>query len=286
MKNLKKILGGALVAVAAFGFFGCSDTEEDEELVVEISYNESSKTVTMTTPEKYDGKDVYIAYTLDGSDVTVTYDKTAYDSATDKSKYGSYFDYGTATIYSGSFKLSESAEIVAKAFYIDSTSAKAVLGPVAKKSISITNESASSSTDSADNAKGTSSFKIASSGNSNMIHYFDTSDATFKYGDYEHCYYQLMFSYKGSGIGKWYLYYRQLSNGAIIPASETQKYMATGDYAGPCFNSSSGKVDSGDIVLKKSDGSIWTTVTVVGGDNPSFDLEVSGSATTLVDDAK
>ena len=286
MKNLKKILGGALVAVAAFGFFGCSDTEEDEELVVEISYNESSKTVTMTTPEKYDGKDVYIAYTLDGSDVTVTYDKTAYDSATDKSEYGSYFDYGTATIYSGSFKLSESAEIVAKAFYIDSTSAKAVLGPVAKKSITITNSDADSSTDSDDNAKGTLSFKLSSSGNSNMIHYFDTSDATFSYNGNEHCYYQLMFSYKGSGKGKWYLYYRQLANGAIIPYSDSQKYMASGDYTGTCFDKSDGSVTAGTITLKRSSGDEWTSVTVVAGDNPSFDLTVSGTATTLRDDAK
>ena len=287
MKNIKKIFAGMLVATAAFGFFGCSDdTEEDDELVVEISYDESSKTVKMTTPEKYGDNDVYIAYTLDGSDVNVEYDKTAYDSATEKDDYGSYFDYGTATIYNGEFKLSGSVDIVARAFYINSQTAKAVLGPSVKKSITITNSDADSSTDSDDNAKGTLSFKLSSSGNSNMIHYFDTSDATFSYNGNEHCYYQLMFSYKGSGKGKWYLYYRQLANGAIIPYSDSQKYMASGDYTGTCFDKSDGSVTAGTIILKKSSGDDWTTVTVDAGDNPSFDLTVSDSATTLVDDAK
>lgn len=292
MKNIKKIFAGMLVATAAFGFFGCSDdTEEDDELVVEISYDESSKTVKMTTPEKYGDNDVYIAYTLDGSDVNVEYDKTAYDAATEKDDYGSYFDYGTATIYNGEFKLSGSVDIVAKAFYINTQTAKAVLGPSVKKSITITNSDADSSTDSAENAKGTLSFKLSSSGNSNMIHYFDTSAKTFEYTyngtKYEHCYYQLMFSYKGSGKGNWFLYVRQLANGNIIPASDTQKYMANGTYSGKCFNKSSGVVETGDVTLSKSTGTEWTTVSITGGDEASFDLTVSSStASTLVDDAK
>lgn len=277
MKNIKKIFAGMLVATAAFGFFGCSDSEDDEDCTVAISVtgSDSEKKVTIAIDSEgdYSGKDTHIIYTIDGSDPTAEYDSTASDTYS--------VNYGTASIYEKELTFTSSATIKARAFYVEG--GKCYKGPVATQEISITN---ATSADSDDNAKGTLSFKLSSSGNSNMIHYFDTSDATFKYGDYEHCYYQLMFSYKGTSKGKWYLYYRQLANGAIIPYSDSQKYMASGDYTGTCFDKSDGSVTAGTITLKRSSGDEWTSVTVDAGDNPSFDLTVSDSATTLVDDAK
>ena len=282
MKNIKKIFAGMLVATAAFGFFGCSDSEDDEDCTVAISVtgSDSEKKVTIAIDSEgdYSGKDTHIIYTIDGSDPTAEYDSTASDTY--------YVNYGTASIYDKELTFTSSATIKARAFYVEG--GKCYKGPVATQEISITN---ATSADSAENAKGTLSFKLSASGNSNMIHYFDTSAKTFEYTyngtKYEHCYYQLMFSYKGSGKGNWFLYVRQLANGNIIPASDTQKYMANGTYSGTCFDKSSGVVEAGNVTLSKSTGTEWITVSITGGDEASFDLTVSSStASTLVDDAK
>ena len=276
MKSIKKILGGALMAVAAFGFFACSDSEEDEELVVNITYDESAKKVTMTTDEKYGDKEVHIAYTLDGSDMSVTYDESAYEKTPDKDNLATYFDYGTAAIYDSKkgIVLTSSAEIVAKAFYVNDEG-KCIYGPAAKKSITITNDT-TGKTDADANASGDLNFKLAT-GN-NMSHYYDTSAETFAYtsGDttYDHCYYQIQFSYKGSGKGNWYLYVRQLANGKIIPYSDTQKFLANGTYTGSCFDSSSGVVAQGDLTLTSANEKWTRTVSPTGGDYSSFTLKV------------
>ena len=67
MKNIKKIFAGMLVATAAFGFFGCSDSEDDEDCTVAISVtgSDSEKKVTIAIDSEgdYSGKDTHIIYT-------------------------------------------------------------------------------------------------------------------------------------------------------------------------------------------------------------------------------
>lgn len=311
MKNIKKIFAGMLVATAAFGFFGCSDdTEEDDELVVSFSESGTTeKEITMTAPANYDAYDVHIAYTIDGSTPDVKFDSTAYNTVvteegstnTDKilARYLGYFDYGTADIYSSENKpkFDTSVTITAIAFYVNPTGdngkPKAVKGSSAQ-TYTVSIEGKAETVDSDANKSGTLNFNLASSGNTNMIHYFDTSASTFKMGTYDNCYYQIQFSYKGASKGNWYLYVRQAGSGTLLAptvfgiTTSTSKFVAQGTYTGYCFKDSKGAVSDGALTLYKKDSiSVWKTVDVVNSsDSSSFTLEVSEGSTTLVDDAK
>lgn len=289
MKNLKKLFAGVLSVATAFMFFGCSDTEEDDDLVVTINADgtaeSTSRNITMTYPTEYDGKKVYIAYTLDGSDPQVTFNASKYSETAEMTEY---FDYGSASLYEGEFSVSESVTIKAKAFYINgdtaSTSTKAAMGPVATKEVKVKSSiTVSEDTEEVAPVSGKYTFKIASTGNQLYTHYFDTSAGTlFKWGDYEHCYYQIQFSYTKAGAGNWYLYVRQVGNAKTIPASNGEKFVAQGTYTGENFDDK-----KADIV---KDGKITLSCTVgeknYGGDytitNKAFTMKVSGDAESAV----
>lgn len=269
MKNLKKILGGALVAVAAFGFFGCSDEpEEDENLVVSITGNQNI--VTIAAPDEYDGQDVKIVYTLDGTEpvVKLTDDKTDVTV--------------TGTAYESPFEISENVTVKARGYYYDSAKKSFYQGPVAEKSVTYSDDTKVTT---AKEAEGTSTgdfeFSLASTGNSNTVHYFDTSASNvFKYSDdYPNAYYQIQFTWKGSGKGTWYLYMRDVNNGLIKKSNGSTAFLAKGTYTGACFDASDGSVANGKLTLTNNDS---TTGSVTITENKKFTLHVnnSGAATS------
>lgn len=312
MKNIKKIFAGMLVATAAFGFFGCSDdTEEDDELVVSFSESGTTeKEITMTAPANYDAYDVHIAYTIDGSTPDVKFDSTAYNTVvteegstnTDKilARYLEYFDYGTADIYSSENKptFDTSVTITAIAFYVNPTGdngkPKAVKGSSAQTYTVSIADSVVTATASDTNANG-GTFKLSKSGNTNMIHYFDTSDAPFDSGSYKNCYYQIQFSYKGNGKGNWYLYVRQAGSGTLVNptalgfTTTTTKYVANGTYKSTAFDSTKGTVTTGvslDLYKSSDSSTAWKNLTVEGeSDSAYFELTTDGTS-TLSSDAK
>ena len=311
MKNIKKLLGWVAMTFVFCGggvFVSCSDnTEEDDELVVGFSESGTTeKTITMTVPEKYDGYEVHIAFTIDGSTPDVKFDSTAYNTVveeegsnnTDKilSRYLEYFDYGTADIYSSDNKpkFDTSVTINAIAFYVnpkgDDGKPKAVKGSSAQSYEVKIEGTEVTATPVASNANG-GTFKLAKNGNTNMIHYFDMSNALFNSGSYKNCYYQIQFSYKGSGKGNWYLYVRQAGTGTLVNPSvfgvttTTSKYIASGTYTGACFDDSHGQVADGTLSLRRGTSSEeWKSVSVtVSGDSASFELETDNA---LSSDAK
>lgn len=283
MKNLKKILGGALVAVAAFGFFGCSDEpEEDENLVVSITAYQNY--VTIAAPDSYDGKDVKIVYTTDGTEPSVKLNSTKTDVEV------------TGTAYSDPFEITETKTVKARGYYFDSTAKTFYQGPVATATATYSESTTVSGATTANTATGASSgnftFKLASTGNSNTVHYFDTyTSNVFKLNDdYPNAYYQTQFSWKGNGKGNWYLYMRDVNNGLIKSADGSTAFVAKGTYTGGCFNSNSvNSVANGTLTLTNSDNSTGT-VTV---ENNQFVMYVENSAaasnaigTVTVSDAK
>ncbi|MCR4821878.1 MAG: hypothetical protein K5873_03285 [Treponema sp.] len=291
MKNIKKLLALLLCAASVALFFSCAaNTEDDEELVVTISADgtdsSTSRKITMTYPSNYDGKKVYIAYTLDGSTPDVSYDSNKYSATAEVTEY---FDYGTASLYEGAFSLSESATITAKAFYVNGN--KAALGPVATKTVTVKSSiDTSSSTSEAAPVSGDYEFKLASSGNSLFTHYFDTSSGTlFKWGDYEHCYYQIQFSYTKASAGNWYLFVRQVGNATPIKGSDgNTNFVAKGTYTGDCFNArKADSVTDGSLTLTNTVGSKeYSGVYTVS--NNALTMKVSGdsSSSVYVGDAK
>ncbi len=315
MKNLKKACFGAFVSLSLIlggVFISCSDdTEEDDELVVSFSESGTDiKTITMSAPAKYDNYEVHIAFTIDGTTPDVTFDSTAYNEVvsaegannTNKilERYLEYFDYGTADIYDPKSKpeFDTTTTITAIAFYVDPTGGengkpKPVKGASAQTyEVKIEGKEVTAKASDA-NAKG-GEFKLAKTGNSNMIHYFDTSDAPFDASDsFKNCYYQIQFSYKGTGKGNWYLYVRQAGTGTLVNPTQlgftttTTKYIATGTYTGSSFNDSNGKVTGGSLVLKKGTSSdTWKEVEVtVTDDSASFELKTD-DANGLASDAK
>ena len=133
MKSLKKIFAGMFVAAAAFGFFGCSDEpEEDESLVVSITGNQNI--VTIAAPDEYDGKDVKIVYTIDGTEPSVRLNSSKTDVDV------------TGTVYSDPFEITENTTIKARGYYFDSAAKTFYQGPVATSAVAYT-ENSSSNTD-------------------------------------------------------------------------------------------------------------------------------------------
>lgn len=283
MKNIKKIFAGMLVATAAFGFFGCSDdTEEDENLVVEFtvsgSDSDSSRNVTMKAPDEYSDKDIKIVYTLDGTQPEITFNKTSYAAATDKTKIAEFIDYGTASLYEAAVKISTTTTINACAFYVDTTNEKCVMGSEwSTKGVTVTADTSSNAT--ASTATGASSgnfeFTLSSTGNSNSVHYFDTAASNvFKLNDtYPNAYYQMQFSWKGKGKGNWYLYMRDVNKGLIKKTNGTTSFLAKGTYTGSCFDASNGSVANGTLTLANEGSDKTGSVTIT--ENKKFTLYVN-----------
>lgn len=265
MKSLKKIFAGMFVAVAAFGFFGCSDEpEEDESLVVSITGNQNI--VTIAAPDEYDGKDVKIVYTIDGTEPSVRLNSSKTDVDV------------TGTVYSDPFEITENTTIKARGYYFDSAAKTFYQGPVATSAVDYT-ENSSSNTDKVASATPPTSavtFKMASTGNSNTVKYFDTANsAVFKYGE-KNAYYQIQFSWKGTSKGNWYLYMREVGGGVI--ANGSNKFIAKGTYTGSAFDKNSAtEIQTGDshkLTLVNEGGSTETEIVIA--EDKSFSLKVGG----------
>lgn len=265
MKSLKKIFAGMFVAAAAFGFFGCSDEpEEDESLVVSITGNQNI--VTIAAPDEYDGKDVKIVYTIDGTEPSVRLNSSKTDVDV------------TGTVYSDPFEITENTTIKARGYYFDSAAKTFYQGPVATSAVDYT-ENSSSNTDKVASATPPTSavtFKMASSGNSNTVKYFDTANsAVFKYGE-KNAYYQIQFSWKGTSKGNWYLYMREVGGGVI--ANGSNKFIAKGTYTGSAFDKNSAtEIQTGDshkLTLVNEGGTTETEIVIA--EDKSFSLKVGG----------
>ncbi|WP_406032393.1 FN3 associated domain-containing protein [Treponema saccharophilum] len=265
MKSLKKIFAGMFVAAAAFGFFGCSDEpEEDESLVVSITGNQNI--VTIAAPDEYDGKDVKIVYTIDGTEPSVKLNSSKTDVEV------------TGNVYSDPFEITENTTIKARGYYFDSAAKTFYQGPVATSAVAY-KENSSSNTDTAASATPPTSavtFKMASTGNSNTVKYFDTANsAVFKYGD-KNAYYQIQFSWKGTSKGNWYLYMREVGGGVI--ANGSNKFIAKGTYTGSAFDKNSAtEIQTGDshkLTLINEGGSTETEIVIA--EDKSFSLKVGG----------
>lgn len=271
MKSLKKIFAGMFVAVAAFGFFGCSDEpEEDESLVVSITGNQNI--VTIAAPDEYDGKDVKIVYTIDGTEPSVRLNSSKTDVDV------------TGTVYSDPFEITENTTIKARGYYFDSAAKTFYQGPVATSAVDYT-ENSSSNTDKVASATPPTSavtFKMASTGNSNTVKYFDTANsAVFKYGD-KNAYYQIQFSWKGTSKGNWYLYMREVGGGVI--ANGSNKFIAKGTYTGSAFDKNSAtEIQTGDshkLTLVNEGGTTETEIVIA--EDKSFSLKVGGVESTAI----
>ncbi|WP_294431657.1 hypothetical protein [uncultured Treponema sp.] len=284
MKKLIKLSSAILSMMMLFSFFACStDTEEDDELVVSISAsdNDSSttRTITMSAPSKYSGIDVYIVYTLDGSEPSISYDGTAIDT--------DFISYGTAIKYDSQFTVSDSVQIKAKACYLKNM--KVYVGPLASKTVTVKSSIDTSKSETAP-VSGNYTFKLASSGNSLFTHYFDTSASDlFKWGDYDHCYYQIQFSYKSAGKGNWYLFVRQVGNATPIKGPDgTTNFVAQGSYTGTCFdNRKSDSVNNGDLTLScEVGGKAYEGKYSVSDNSITMKVSVDASSDVSVGDAK
>ncbi len=283
MKALNKIFAGMLMATAAFGFFGCSDETEDENLVVEFtvsgSDSDSSRTVTLTEPEGYEDKDVQIIYTLDESTPEVTFNKSNYTAGTNQ-EVAEYIDYGTASLYDSPITVTSTVTIKAYAFYIDTTNQKCVKSgdwSTKKVTVASTAETATAS----GSSSGDFTFKLASTGNSNTVHYFDTS-ATNVFNlntSYPNAYYQTQFSWKGSGKGNWYLYMRDVNEG-LVKESGVTSFVAKGTYTGNCFNATNGTVADGALELFDSDGADRGSITI--SNQNQFTMKVTNTEANSV----
>ena len=271
MKSLKKIFAGMFVAAAAFGFFGCSDEpEEDESLVVSITGNQNI--VTIAAPDEYDGKDVKIVYTIDGTEPSVRLNSSKTDVDV------------TGTVYSDPFEITENTTIKARGYYFDSAAKTFYQGPVATSAVDYT-ENSSSNTDKVASATPPTSavtFKMASSGNSNTVKYFDTANsAVFKYGE-KNAYYQIQFSWKGTSKGNWYLYMREVGGGVI--ANGSTKFIAKGTYTGSAFDKNSAtEIQTGDshkLTLVNEGGTTETEIVIA--EDKSFSLKVGGVESTAI----
>lgn len=271
MKSLKKIFAGMFVAAAAFGFFGCSDEpEEDESLVVSITGNQNI--VTIAAPDEYDGKDVKIVYTIDGTEPSVRLNSSKTDVDV------------TGTVYSDPFEITENTTIKARGYYFDSAAKTFYQGPVATSAVDYT-ENSSSNTDKVASATPPTSavtFKMASTGNSNTVKYFDTANsAVFKYGD-KNAYYQIQFSWKGTSKGNWYLYMREVGGGVI--ANGSNKFIAKGTYTGSAFDKNSAtEIQTGDshkLTLVNEGGTTETEIVIA--EDKSFSLKVGGVESTAI----
>lgn len=283
MKSIKKIFAGLLMATAAFGFFGCSDDSEDENLTIEISAPVTGSSATVTLIPSYEVTG--IIYTTDGTEPSARYDA----SEENKVKL-------VGEIYNAPFTVNETTTIKAVGYVLDAVAGKVTYGVVATKLVEIgiktTNGAA---TIKGGNDNNSYEFLVAESGNSNINHYFDTSanKFTYKYGDqeYQDAYYQIQFTWKGTGTGNWYLYAKTGAT-TIKDTDNATAFIARGTYTGSCFDASNGNIVTGDLVLKTAKGNVWNNVSVTnneGNNNRNYKLTMTVTAdkiTAAVNDAK
>ncbi len=284
MKNLKRLFAPAfaLCALMVGGVFvSCSDnTEEDDELVVTIS-NTSDLIVSIIAPADYDGKDVSIVYTDDGSTPNV-------EATVDASETTGYKTTITGTNYEGPFQSTAGKTIKACGYYYNETSKKIALGPVQTYTVKEVQTTETTATDNVNDATGASSgdftFKLASSGNTNSIHYFDTASSNvFKLNDnYPKVYYQIQFSWRGTNKGNWYLYMRQVGGNVIQAAGSSTTYLAKGSYTGHVFDKSSTDCEAGEVTLIDSNGETKGKITIDSDKKFSLKIENSDAATGTV----
>lgn len=332
MKSLRKVFLAGMAALLPFAFFSCSSEDDDDTNLLLLATKDESLTVSIT--DSYDtaktsatvqmkssaatygdsSTKVYIAYTTDGSEPTVSQvdkdtDLTKIKSSTTIEELKNYVDYGSADIYESELTFTETVTINAKAFYI--ANGKVNYGNLATKTITISKPAQQDVKDNDANAYGDLTFSIASSGNSLSTHYFGSSDNTFTYLDstdndksYEHCYYQFQFSYKKNGAGNWFLYIRQLGRQAPIGNAKTgKKYLTSGTYT--CDSASTGvfngrksqSVNDGTFTMLDNDENVFDENIAMS--NNSFTLNISadkvdtttgtttkGNLTTAIENAK
>ena len=273
MKAYKKIFAGLFVVAMAFAFFSCK-VEEDEDLTVSFSPATNSTVssgtrIYLTASDSKDtfGKDVTteIYYTLDGTDPAPISQSLENGSYVPKFSAGS-----TAKLYGGVLNITDTAgstiTVTARAV---KTSEKGMGAKcVARYTINTDSSSGSGSTDTdVNDLPGT--FKFGADDDKISFLYYsstagsgsDVSDTgTFKYGNYDHCQYQIQFSYSKK---KWYLYTREVS-GKVI------EQVQSGTYTGNPW-------EDGDVVLTDGNG-IIRTVTISGSiKNGSAVAKGSGS---------
>lgn len=286
--NKKVIRGGVSVLMMALSlaFVACSnDTEDDDDLEVSINADgndaSTSRKITISAPSNYDSQKVYIVYTLDGTDPDVSYDVKRYSASAD---IADYFDWGTAVYYNDAFSVSDSVTVKARGFYVKNN--KAYTGPVTTKTVKVASsvQVDETVTETAPTT-GNYDFKLASTGNALFTHYFDTSAGTlFKWGDNEHCYYQIQFSYTGAGKGNWYLYVRQVGNAATIKGADgNTNFVAKGTYTGTTFDNKKANEINNDTKLTLTntvgDKTYEGTYTVTGN---ALTMKVSGNSSSAV----
>ncbi|MCR4955026.1 MAG: hypothetical protein K6A43_13240 [Treponema sp.] len=291
-KNLKIGALAVLSAFIAFSFFSCEGllggkTRTDSKLEVNFSATgdttSTTRKVTMTAPDKYDSLDVYIVYTTDGTEPGIEFNKDAYTAASleGDANIVEYIDYGSAILYKEPVSFSSSAIIKAIAFYVKNETV--YKGTLSEYELTVKATQTDSIKDTG-TVSGIFDFNLATTGNTNATHYYDTSSSNlFKWGEYEHCYYQIQFTVKQKGKGKWYLYVRQLGNASPMKNSTGDTaFVAFGDYTGHCFDDYS-KIDgivAGDIVLSCTAGakSYEGTVSISkDGSASGFSMKVNGT---------
>ncbi|MBO4404410.1 MAG: hypothetical protein J5780_03660 [Treponema sp.] len=293
MKMLKKICTVIAALSLAFGLASCTNIQEDEDLI--ISIEQDGTVVTLTAPSEYEGNNfkVFIIYTLDGTEPSVSnFNSEAYaaNNGADKGEPDNWVSKN-GEICKGlvvvDFGTGDSVTIKAKGFYVDEsdpTSLALMTGPVASKVLTKPSVSGSSAqTPAADGQKsGKFTFNLTDTGNSNTTHYFDTSKTNiFKFNDdYPNVYYQTQFSWKGNGKGNWYLYMRDVNKG-LIKNNASAAFVAKGTYTGACFDSSSGAVTAGELTLLNEAGTETDKVTVTTGDKAFFSATVFNSISTV-----
>lgn len=304
MKKFGKILSGLIVAAAAAAMFSCkNDTEEDANLVVSFSAEtkEGAKEITMSAPASYEDYEIYIAYTIDGTEPDVKFDSAACEEAglspitkaKLKEHFSTIFDYGTAMIYNVSKKPTFESPVVikARAFYFNHLDQNVVKGAECQTYNVEFESTASTNADDANNAVGPLTFKLSKSGNSNSTYYYDTSDKPFTYNGNEHCYYQIQFSYKANGRGNWYLFIRQLNSAKVIKSSENnvKSYVANGTYSSKAFDNPYNLTSDYLTFYREGNTNVWKggsdTIGISSGSDSSFELTVADGKANLVEDA-
>ena len=71
---------------------------------------------------------------------------------------------------------------------------------------------------------------------------------------------------------------RDVNNG-LIKTDGTTAFVAKGTYTGSCFDSSSGAVTAGDLVLLNDGNSNTENVTVTAGTTPTFTADIFNNIT-------
>ncbi len=271
---IKKLAVLAAAAAFVFGITSCSQVEDDENLLLNISQN--GTVVSIDYPDDYDGMEVTVVYGYTEPVIDYTVTPPSYTGST---KYNGPF------IVSFEGAGGDARVIYARAFYYNNETLKYTQGPLGEKTLikPATSSTVTNAPDASGDAFGTFTFELAETGNSNTTHYFDTASSNlFKLNDtFNNVYYQTQFSWKGNGKGNWYLYMRDVNNGLIKGTNGNTSFVAKGTYTGDCFNSTSGAVAGGPLVLKDAGNNAAGTVVVETGEKPQFTMQVTGTGITL-----